>query len=151
MGSVLVIGGAGFIGSNIVGRLMRENIPTRVLDDLSNGSKSNFSTWIGKNGFEFIQGDMRNRNTVRQSLKDVNTVFLEAAKVSVPFSVANPHIVMDVNVMGTSIVLDEARQSDIEKIVIASSSSVYGNSPSLPKTEEMVPKAKEIMKELENK
>ncbi len=137
--SVLVIGGAGFIGSNIVDRLMEEGARVRVLDDLSNGIRTNISRWNGSSRFEFVQGDMRNREIVRNSLKDISTVFLQAAKVSIPFSIENPHLVMDVNVMGTSLVLDEARRSDIKKIVVASSSSVYGDTPVLPKVEDMLP------------
>lgn len=134
---ILVIGGAGFIGSNIVDRLMIEGAYVKVLDDLSNGTYSNIKRWEGDSRFNFIQGDMRNRDIVRKSLENVKIIFLEAAKVSVPFSVENPHLVLDVNILGTTTVLDEARKADIEKAVIASSSSVYGDTPILPKQETM--------------
>jgi UDP-glucose 4-epimerase len=137
MNQVLVIGGAGFIGSNIVDRLMTEGTPVRVLDDLSNGSNINLSRWSNDDRLDLIQGDMRNRKSVKRSLEDVDVVFLQAAKVSIPQSVENPYLVLDVNVMGTAVVLEEARKADTEKIVVASSSSVYGDTPTLPKTEEM--------------
>lgn len=135
--NALVIGGAGFIGSNIVDRLMEEGAQVRVLDDLSNGDRANLSKWEDSDRYSFIHGDMRDRDSVKSSLKDTNMVFLQAAKVSIPFSVENPTHVVEVNVLGTSVILDEARKSDIEKVVVASSSSVYGNTPGLPKVEEM--------------
>ncbi len=134
---VLVTGGAGFIGSHIVDRLMSDGASVRVLDDLSNGDLSNIAQWVDKREFELIEGDIRNRNDVAKSLRDVSLVFHQAAKVSVPFSIDNPHLAIDVNVMGTTVVLDECRKADVDRIVVASSSSVYGDTPTLPKTEDM--------------
>ena len=99
MDRVLVIGGAGFIGSNIVDRLMIDEAYVKVLDDLSNGSKTNISRWLESDKFDFVMGDMRNREVVRQALENVNVVYLQAAKVSIPLSVNNPYLVLDVNVM----------------------------------------------------
>ena len=137
MDMVLVVGGAGFIGSNLVDRLMSENKYVKVLDDFSNGKKENLSRWLGDDRFELIKGDMRDRDVVKKALENVNALFLEAAKVSIPQSIDNPYLFFDVNVMGTIVVLEEARKADIEKIVVASSSSVYGDTPTLPKVEEM--------------
>ena len=133
----LVIGGAGFIGSNLVDRLMMEGINVRVLDDFSNGSYSNIQKWKADEKFSLDKGDMRKNKVVNKALQDIDIVYLQAAKVSVPFSVKNPHLVLDVNVMGTTTVLDEVRKSEVKKIIVASSSSVYGDTEILPKIETM--------------
>ena len=137
MDVALVIGGAGFVGSNLVDRLMTENKHVRVLDDFSNGKRENLSKWLDNDRFGLIEGDMRNREAVKQAVENVNVLFLQAAKVSVQQSIDNPYLFFDVNVMGTVVVLEEARKADTEKIVVASSSSVYGDTPTLPKTEDM--------------
>ncbi|MGY5882008.1 MAG: NAD-dependent epimerase/dehydratase family protein, partial [Candidatus Thorarchaeota archaeon] len=133
----LVIGGAGFIGSNIVDRLMVEGEYVRVLDDLSNGHMANINQWTDSDRFDLTIGDMRVSEVVRDALENIDVVYLQAAKVSIPLSVENPHLVLDVNIMGTTVVLEEARKADTEKIMVASSSSVYGDTPILPKTEDM--------------
>ena len=133
----LVTGGAGFIGSHIVDRLMRDGARVRVLDDMSNGDENNFSHWKDNERFEILIGDLRNRDVVQEAVKDVSVVFHQAAKVSVPVSVKNPHLVLEVNVMGTTTLLDECRIQDVQKVVVASSSSVYGDTPTLPKVESM--------------
>lgn len=130
---ILVTGGAGFIGSHIVDSLMNEGAHVRVLDDLSNGCMSNLSIWKEHERFSIIKGDLRNSNLVKQAMHGISIVFHQAAKVSVPFSVENPHLVTDVNVMGTVTLLDECRRVDARKVVVASSSSVYGDTPTLPK------------------
>lgn len=132
-----MIGGSGFIGSHIVDRLMNDGEFVRVLDDMSNGSESNISAWLKNERFEFLLGDMRKEDVVNKAMADIDVVYLEAAKVSVPLSVREPHLVMDVNVMGTTVVLDVCRKQDVEKVVVASSSSVYGDTPTLPKVETM--------------
>jgi len=133
----LVTGGAGFIGSHIVDRLMNEGAHVRVLDDLSNGNMSNLSQWKDNKNFEFIQGDVRDETIVKSAVRDVEVVFHEAAKVSVPMSVKAPILTMDVNAMGTVTLLDGCRKADVKKVVVASSSSVYGDTPVLPKVETM--------------
>jgi len=135
--TVLVTGGAGFIGSHIFEHLMDLNANVRILDDLSNGSRAHLRERRNRAQFHFISGDIRDAKSVGEATKRVSVVFHEAAKVSVPASIIYPVTVMDVNVMGTSILLDACRRNDVEKIVIASSSSVYGNTPFLPKTETM--------------
>ncbi|MHA1637009.1 MAG: SDR family NAD(P)-dependent oxidoreductase [Candidatus Thorarchaeota archaeon] len=133
----LVTGGAGFIGSHIVDRLMNEGAIVRVIDDLSNGSEDNFRQWNNHERFEFIKGDLRNRDAVKPAVNGVSVVFHQAAKVSVPASVKDPYLSMDVNVMGTTTLLDECRLQDVEKFVVASSSSIYGDPPTSPKVETM--------------
>lgn len=133
----LVSGGAGFIGSHIVDRLMNDGAIVRVIDDMSNGSEGNFHQWNSHERFLFIRGDLRNRDVVRKAVNGVSVVFHQAAKVSVPASIENPYLTMDVNIMGTTTLLDECRMQDVEKIVVASSSSVYGDTPTLPKIETM--------------
>ena len=134
---VLVTGGAGFIGSHIVDRLMIEGANVRVLDDMSDGSKSNILQWMENPKFELIKGDIRDQDAVNASLGDINIVFHQAAKVSIPLSVKQPHLVLSVNTMGTAILLEACRKLDVKKVVVASSSSVYGDSVALPKVETM--------------
>lgn len=133
----LVTGGAGFIGSNIVDRLMNDGLVVRVVDNLSNGKIDNLSKWRNHRKFEFIKGDIRNSKVIRKCIPDVSVIYHQAAKVSVPASISDPHSTIDVNVMGTTNILDEARKHDVEKIVVASSSSVYGDTSILPKAETM--------------
>ena len=135
--TVLITGGAGFIGSHIVDTLMEEGAFVRVLDDISDGSKENIAKWTDNPKFELLKGDVRNQKSVEDALQDVNIVFHQAAKVSIPLSVEQPQLVLSVNTIGTAILLDECRKQDVSKIVVASSSSVYGNSPILPKVETM--------------
>ena len=135
--TVLVTGGAGFIGSHITDYLMNDGAHVRVIDDMSNGSEENYAQWKENSKFEIVIGDLRSREVVAEVVKDVSVVFHEAAKVSVPVSVRDPESTLDVNVRGTTILLDECRKAEIEKIVVASSSSVYGDTPSLPKVESM--------------
>ena len=112
----LVAGGAGFIGSHIVDRLMNEGAIVRILDDMSNGSEDNFRQWANHERFEFIKGDLRNRDAVRNAVNGVSVVFQQAAKVSVPASIETPYLTMDVNIMGTTTLLDECRLQDVEKV-----------------------------------
>lgn len=133
----LVTGGAGFIGSHIVERLVREGQQVRVLDDLSSGRESNLEAF--RNEVEFIKGDIRDASLVSHSMKGVDIVFHEAALGSVPRSVADPLTTHEVNMTGTLNVLLGAREAGVKRVVYASSSSVYGETPMLPKREEMTP------------
>jgi UDP-glucose 4-epimerase len=133
----LVTGGAGFIGSHVVDGLMELEAEVIVLDDMSNGVVENVADWKDNKRFKLVKGDIRDQKTVQKHLQDVEYLFHQAAKVSVPFSVKEPHLVLDVNVMGTTVLLEESRRADVKKIVMASSSSVYGDTPTLPKVETM--------------
>src|SRR5215510_12360519 len=134
----LVTGGAGFIGSHIVERLLADGQAVRVLDDFSSGKSANLDSFKG--ALEVIRGDVRDLATVSQASKGVDIVFHEAALGSVPRSVADPVTTHEVNITGTLNVLLAARDAGVQRVIYASSSSVYGETPELPKHEEMIPK-----------
>lgn len=133
----LVTGGAGFIGSNIAERLVRDGKNVRVIDNLSTGKKENMDNFIDK--IEFVHGDIRYLNTVIEAMKGVDYVLHEAALPSVPRSVETPIESNDNNTNGTLNVLYAAKASGVRRVVYAASSSAYGESPSLPKVETMIP------------
>jgi UDP-glucose 4-epimerase len=133
----LVTGGAGFIGSHIVEKLAAQGRRIRVLDNFSSGKKENLSVANGQ--AEIMAGDVVDLDVVRRSMEGVSVVFHEAALRSVPFSVENPAVVNRVNVEGTLNVLIAARDEGVERVVFASSSSVYGNAKTMPKSEQQCP------------
>ena len=133
----LVTGGAGFIGSNIVRELLRQGHKARVLDNFSTGKRDNISEFYNVKGFELIEGDLRNYQTVRSAVKGVDYVLHQGALPSVPRSINDPITTHQVNVLGTLHVLEAAREYRVIRVVYASSSSVYGNSDILPKVEDM--------------
>jgi UDP-glucose 4-epimerase len=137
MSVMLVTGGAGFIGSHIVERLVGLGHEVRVLDNFSTGRRENLSSLEG--GIDIIEGDIRDVPSVERAVKGVEVVFHEAALASVPRSVADPASSNEVNVTGTLNLLVASRDSGVRRFVFASSSSVYGNSPELPKRESMAP------------
>jgi UDP-glucose 4-epimerase len=128
----LVTGGAGFIGSNIAEALLARGDRVRVLDDLSTGRRENL-TAIGD--VELVEGDLRDPDAVRRSVQGAEGVFHEAALRSVPRSVDDPTSTNDVNVSGTLTLLMAAREAGVRRVVYASSSSAYGDDPTLPKVE----------------
>jgi nucleoside-diphosphate-sugar epimerase len=132
---VMVTGGAGFIGSHIVDELVCRGARVRVLDNFSTGKRENLAQAIEY--VELIEGDIRNLDTVRQAMDGVDYVLHQAAIPSVPRSVADPLTTNDISVNGTLNVLLAAREAGVKRVVYASSSSVYGNSPALPKREDM--------------
>ena len=132
---VLVTGGAGFIGSHLTDRLVRDGHEVRVLDDLSTGSESNLSEVTGR--IRLIKGDIRDRKQVAEAVDGVQTVFHLAAMGSVARSVETPELSNDMNVNGTLAVLVASSDAGVKRVVYASSSSVYGDTPTLPKHEEM--------------
>jgi len=141
----LVSGGAGFIGSNIVEALLREGISVRVLDDLSTGREENLrqaEEWAreGSAAFELVRGDIRDAATVRAAVDGCEWVFHEAALPSVARSVEDPLGSHAVNVDGTLTMLLAARDAGVRRFVYASSSSVYGDTPELPKVETQPPR-----------
>jgi len=137
---VLVTGGAGFIGSHLVERLLGDGHAVRVLDNFSTGSRANLP-FAGRYGaaLEVIEGDIRDAATVARALAGVGVVFHQAAMRSVPRSVEDPLGANEHNVTGTLNVLEAARRTGVRRVVYASSSSVYGDRPDLPKREEQPP------------
>ena len=132
----LVTGGAGFIGSHIVRRLLDDGHTVRVIDNLSTGSWDNIS---GLPDVDFIEGDIRSEADCRRAVEDAEIVFHVAALPSVPRSIADPWASHDHNVNGTVRLLEAARQAGVRRVVYSSSSSVYGDTPTLPKVETMEP------------
>jgi len=136
---VLVTGGAGFIGSHLVDRLLKNGFEVHVIDDLSTGKLNNVTYHQGKENFQFIKGDIRDFNLIKKTVTDIDAVFHEAALVSVPRSVENPVLTNEVNVTGTLNLLKACADLDVKRFIHASSSSVYGETEVLPKREDLNP------------
>jgi UDP-glucose 4-epimerase len=134
---VLVTGGAGFIGSNLVAALAADDTRVRVLDDISTGSMANLRDVA--DDVEVMVGDIRAPDQVRRAMDGVDTIYHLAALPRVARSVADPFGTHLVNVNGTLNVLVAARDTGVRRVVFASSSSVYGDTPTLPKHEDMAP------------
>ncbi len=137
MGTFLVTGGAGFIGSSIAEELLRKGETVRVLDDFSTGRRQNLEGLTGK--LEIVEGSITDPETVEKAVSGVEVIFHEAAIPSVSRSVENPQASVFANVQGTTVVLDMARHAKVRRVVFAASSSAYGNTPTLPKIETMTP------------
>jgi len=135
---VVVTGGAGFIGSNLAKKLASDN-KIIVVDDLSTGYLKNIQDDVDKNQIDFVKGSITNFDLLKEVFKNVDYVFHQAAIPSVPRSVKDPVLSNNANVNGTLNVLVAARDNNVKKVVYASSSSVYGDTPTLPKKEEMTP------------
>ncbi len=133
----LVTGGAGFIGSNIVKEILNRGHKVRVLDNFSTGKRENIHQFMPNPDFELIEGDIRSFHIVRDAVKGVDFVLHQGALPSVPRSINDPITSNDVNILGTLNVLEAAREFNVKRVVYASSSSVYGNNPKLPKEESM--------------
>jgi nucleoside-diphosphate-sugar epimerase len=136
MTSYLVTGGAGFIGSHIAQTLVQNNQKVRILDNFSTGKIENLAGFQGD--LEIIEGDIRNPDSVRKAVNQIDIIFHEAAFVSNPLSILEPKTCFDVNVHGTENLLEEARNSGVTRIVLASSAAVYGNSDDLPHFENIL-------------
>lgn len=135
--TALVTGGAGFIGSHLVGALLNAGARVKVIDNLSTGNLQNLDPF--RNRIDFIEGDIRSDAAVTAAVGEVDWVFHQAAVVSVPLSVADPIGSAEVNEMGTLKVLEASRKGGVDRVVLASSSAVYGDDPTLPKCETMPP------------
>ena len=132
----LVTGGAGFIGSHIVDRLLTDGHEVIVLDDFSTGHKENLAQ---HQSLGIVEGDVRDANTVNQCMQGVDWVFHKAAVASVPKTVNDPVGSSAVNYQGTLHILEAARQNGVKRVVFASSAALYGDEPTLPKDETMLP------------
>ena len=131
----LVTGAAGFIGSNLCEAILNMGYRVRALDDLSTGKQCNIDMFIDNPNFEFIKGDIKDLDTCMNACKDVDYVLNQAAWGSVPRSIEMPLFYCQNNIMGTLNMMEAARQNGVKKFVYASSSSVYGDEPKLPKKE----------------
>ena len=131
----LVTGGAGFIGSNLCEAILNLGYRVRCLDDLSTGKQENVDPFLDNPRYEFVKGDIKDLDTCMKACEGVDYVLNQAAWGSVPRSIEMPLFYCANNITGTLNMLEAARQNKVKKFVYASSSSVYGDEPVLPKTE----------------
>ncbi len=139
--AVLVTGGAGFIGSHLVEYLLTHGARVRVLDNLSNGFRRNLEPYLGTAAFEFVEGDITDPSACAAACTGIDWVTHQAALGSVPRSIANPLATHASNATGFLNMLVAARDAGVQRVVYASSSSVYGDSAALPKVETQTGKA----------
>ncbi len=132
----LVTGGAGFIGSNIVEELLKRGDEVSVIDNFSTGKRENLFPF--EKDITLIEGDIRSYHIVQEAVKNVDVILHQAALPSVPRSIKDPITTSEVNIGGTLNLLEAAIKADVKRFVYASSSSVYGDSPTLPKVETMM-------------
>jgi len=131
----LVTGGAGFIGSNLCEAILNMGYRVRCLDDLSTGKRKNIESFLNNPRFTFIQGNIRNLDTCMEACGGADYVLHQAAWGSVPRSIEMPVEYIHINIVGTANMMEAARRSGVKRFVFASSSSVYGDEPNLPKQE----------------
>ena len=133
----LVTGGGGFIGSNLVKTLLEKGHDVRVLDNFSTGKRENLGIFLDR--LELLEGDFRSYHIVHEAARDIDVIFHQGALPSVPRSINDPITTNQVNVEGTLNILDAAQDTGVRRVIYASSSSIYGENPELPKHEEMSP------------
>jgi len=131
----LVTGGAGFIGSHIVGELVHRGQSVRIVDNFSTGKKENIAPFLEK--IELIEGDIKDFKVCQQAAKDMDFILHQAALTSVPRSIEDPLLTNEVNITGTLNLLLASRDAGVQRFVLASSAAVYGDNPGLPKKEDM--------------
>lgn len=133
----LVTGGAGFIGSNIVAELLKQGQEVVALDNFATGKRENILPYVKNPLFTMIEGDIRSFHIVRSAVKGVDYILHQGALPSVPRSINDPITTNDVNVLGMLNILEAAKEFGVKRVVLASSSSIYGDSETLPKVEDM--------------
>jgi UDP-N-acetylglucosamine 4-epimerase len=131
----LVTGAAGFIGSNLVEAILKLGYQVRGLDNYSTGKKENLDEFKNNPNFEFVEGDIRDFDTCIKACDGIDFVLHQAAWGSVPRSIEMPLLYEEINIRGTLNMMEAARQNNVKKFIYASSSSVYGDEPALPKKE----------------
>ena len=131
----LVTGGAGFIGSNLCEAILSMGYRVKCMDNLSTGKMENVNAFLDNSRFEFIRGDIRDYEACKEVCSGVDYVLHQAAWGSVPRSIEYPLLYEEINIRGTLNMMEAARQNGVKKFVYASSSSVYGDEPNLPKRE----------------
>lgn len=136
MTRALVTGAAGFIGSHLSRELLNRGHEVRGFDNFSTGDSARIDSLADHEDFEFLEGDLRKEDDVAEAVMDVEWVFHQAAVPSVPRSVENPKLATTANCLGSTNLLVGARDADVESVVVASSSSVYGSGGELPKHED---------------
>jgi len=132
LSKILVTGGAGFIGSHLVDRLLTDGCRVVALDDLSSGKMQNLERHSNGPNFRFVKGDIRDKKTVDSVMSDVDAVVHEAAFTSVPLSIKNPKLTNDVNIAGTLNLLMSSLRKNIGCFIFASSAAVYGAATKMP-------------------
>lgn len=133
----LVTGGAGFIGSNIVSELLKQGQQVVVLDNFATGKRENILPLMKNDNLTMIEGDLRSFHIVRSAVKGVDYILHQGALPSVPRSINDPITSNDVNILGMLNILEAAKEFGVKRVITASSSSIYGNSETLPKVESM--------------
>jgi len=133
---ILVTGGAGFIGSNLCEALLGQDNMVVCLDNFITGTRENISGFLTQKNFLLIEGDIRNPDVCRKAVDGAEYVFHQAALGSVPRSVENPALTNDININGFLNILIACKEGNVKRLIYASSSSVYGDHPALPKREE---------------
>ena len=133
--TILVTGGAGFIGSNIIEYLLKKNNRITCLDNFTTGKRENIENFLSNPHFKFIEGDITNLNNCDLACQGVDIILHQAALGSVPRSIENPLKTNDININGFLNILWSAKKNNIKRIVYAASSSTYGDSKKLPKIE----------------
>jgi len=135
---ILVTGGAGFIGSGLCEELLKTGNKVRVLDNFSTGYKHNIAEFCNNPNFELIEGDIRDFETCKKASENIDYVFHQAALGSVPRSINDPVTSTDVNIGGIVKMLKSSVENKVKRFIYASSSSVYGDSENMPKTEHII-------------
>jgi UDP-N-acetylglucosamine/UDP-N-acetylgalactosamine 4-epimerase len=135
---ILITGGAGFIGSNLISKLIQQNNSIICLDNFSTGFKNNIKEFDNAPNYKLIEGDIRDYNTCKNAVKNIDIVFHQAALGSVPRSINNPLTTNEVNITGFLNVLQASVEENVSRFIYAASSSTYGDNENLPKIEDVI-------------